>query len=208
MPTTAKDGVEFLFKPATLSVRRIQMNRYYFGLAVLCVISVLRAPSASAQSWQSHLKDELSLMGHRNWILIVDSAYPEQVGSGIETVETNADQLDVVRRVVTMIKGSIHLRPIIFMDAELPFVSDKKAPGISTYRTQMASVLHDYEVHSRLHQLLIDEVAKDGAQYHVLILKSQLSIPYSSVFIHLDCKYWSAEDERELRAAMSSQGSQ
>lgn len=183
------------------------MNRHYVGLAMLCVISVLRPPSASAQSWQSHLKDEVSLMGHRNWILIVDSAYPEQVGPGIETVETNADQLDVVRQVLTMIKDSIHVRPILFMDAELPFVSDKKAPGISTYRTQMGSLLHDYEVHSSLHQSLIDEVAKDGAEYHVLILKSQLAVPYSSVFIHLDCKYWSAGDERELRAAMSSQGS-
>jgi len=147
-------------------------------------------------------------MGHRNWILIVDSAYPEQVGPGIETVETNADQLDVVRQLLTMIKGSIHVRPVIFMDAELPFVGEGKAPGISAYRTQIASALHDYEVHSRLHQSLIDEVAKDGTQYHVLILKSQLTIPYTSVFIHLDCKYWSAEDERDLRSAMSSQRSQ
>jgi len=64
-----------------------------------------------------------------------------------------------------MMKGSIHVRPVIFMDAELPFVPDRKAPGISDYRTQIASVLHDYEVQSRLHQSLIDEVAQDGAQY-------------------------------------------
>ena len=183
------------------------MNRHFFGLAVLCVISALCTASASAQSWQPHVKDELALMGHRNWILIVDSAYPEQVGAGIETVETSADQLVVVRQVLTMIKGSIHVRPVIFMDAELPFVPETKAPGISAYRTEIASVLHDYEVQSRLHQSLIDEVAKDGAQYHVVILKSQLAVPYSSVFIHLDCKYWSAEDERDLRTAMRSQGS-
>ena len=183
------------------------MNRY-LALAVLCVVSLSHPLPARAQSWQSHLKDELSLMGHRNWILIVDSAYPEQVGSGISTIETNADQLDVVRTVLTMMKSSIHVRPVIFMDAELPFVPDGKAPGISAYRTQIASVLHDYEVQSRLHQSLIDEVARDGAQYHVLILKTQLAVPYTSVFIHLDCKYWSAENERDLRAAMSSRSSQ
>jgi hypothetical protein len=182
------------------------MNRPYF--AVLCLVSLLSSLPVNAQSWQSHLKDELSLMGHRNWILIVDSAYPEQVGPGLEIVETHADQLDVVRTVLITMKGSIHLRPVIFLDAELPFVPDQKAPGISAYRAQLASFLHHYEVQSRLHQSLIDEVAKDAAQYHVLVLKTQLAVPYTSVFIHLDCKYWSAENERDLRAAMSSQGSQ
>ena len=181
------------------------MNRPYF--AVLCLLPFLSPLSANAQSWQTHLNDQLSLMGHRNWILVVDSAYPEQVGAGIETVETNGDQLDVVRTVLTTMKSSIHVRPVIFLDAELPFVPDQKAPGISAYRTQLISVLHDYEVQSRLHQSLIDEVAKDAAQYHVLVLKTQLAVPYTSVFIHLDCKYWSAESERDLRAAMSSQGS-
>ena len=182
------------------------MNRPYFS--VLCLVSLLSPLPANAQSWQTHLKDELSLMGHRNWILIVDSAYPEQVGPGIETVETNADLLDVLRTALTAMKTSIHVRPVIFLDAELPFVPDQKAPGISTYRTQLTSVLHDYQVQSRLHQSLIDEVAKDAAQYHVLVLKTQLAVPYTSVFIHLDCKYWSAENERDLRVALSSQGSQ
>ena len=182
------------------------MNRSYVSvLALVCLLSPL---PASAQSWQSHLKNELSLLGHRNWILIVDSAYPEQVGPGIETVETNADQLDVVRTVLTTMKSSIHVRPVIFLDAELPFVPDQKAPGIAAYRTQLASLLRDHDVQSRLHQSLIDEVAKDAAQYHVLVLKTQLAVPYTSVFIHLDCKYWSAENERDLRATMSSHGSQ
>ena len=174
------------------------MNRPY--LAVLCLVHLLSSLPANAQSWQTHLKDELSLMGHRNWILIVDSAYPEQVGPGIETVETNADLLDVLRTALTTMKTSIHVRPVIFLDAELPFVPDQKAPGISTYRTQLTSVLQDYQVQSRLHQSLIDEVAKDAAQYHVLVLKTQLAVPYTSVFIHLDRKYWSAENERDLRA--------
>lgn len=108
---------------------------------------------------------------------------------------------------LSSIKNSIHVRPVIFMDAELPFIPDQKAPGVSNYRQQITPLLHDYEVISRLHQSLIDEVAKDGAQYHVLILKTNLAIPYTSIFIHLDCKYWSAEDERDLRKAMNSHGS-
>jgi hypothetical protein len=178
------------------------MKRHFLASAVICVASL----PMSAQSWNVQLADELPRMGHRNWILIVDSAYPEQVGPGIETIETNADQLDVARVVLSAIQNSIHVRPVVFTDAELPFVPDQKAAGVSNYRTQITSLLQKYEVHSRLHQTLIEEVAKDGAQYHVLILKTKLAIPYTSVFIHLDCKYWDAENERQLREVMSSHG--
>jgi hypothetical protein len=178
------------------------MKRHSLALAVLCVASL----PMSAQSWNAQLADELPRMGHRNWILIVDSAYPEQVGPGIETIETNADQLDVARVVLSAIQKSIHVRPVVFMDAELPFVSDQKAGGVSNYRAQITSLLQEYEVHSRLHQSLIEEVAKDGTLYHVLILKTKLAIPYTSVFIHLDCKYWGPENERDLREVMSSHG--
>lgn len=184
------------------------MKRPWLAPVVLAVASLLYVFPARAQSWQSRLAEQLPLMGHRNWILVVDSAYPEQVGSGIETIETNADQLQVVRTVLAAVQKSIHVRPVIFMDAELPFIRDKEAPGISNYRTQIGSLLHDYGVHSRLHQSLIDELAKDGAQYHVLILKTQLAIPYTSVFIHLDCKYWSTESETALREAMNSHSGQ
>jgi L-fucose mutarotase/ribose pyranase (RbsD/FucU family) len=183
------------------------MKRPSIRPAVLCA-SVLFALTANAQSWESRLAGELPLMGHRNWILVVDSAYPQQVGSGIETIETDADQLEVVRTVLSAVQKSIHVRPVIFMDAELGFVGDKEAPGVSNYRTQINALLHDYDLHSRLHQSLIDELAKDGALYHVLILKTKLAIPYTSVFIHLDCKYWSTDSERALREAMSARGGQ
>jgi hypothetical protein len=183
------------------------MAKVPLTVTVLCM-AFLYATPANAQSWQSHVKGELSLMGHRNWILIVDSAYPQQVGAGIETIETNADQFEVVRTVLAGIKNSIHVRPIIFMDAELPFVSDEKAPGVANYRAQITTLLRDYKVTSRLHQSLIDEVAKDGERYRVLILKTNLAIPYTSLFIHLNCKYWSDDDERALREDMSRHGSQ
>ena len=174
---------------------------------ILCVASLLCTLSANAQSWKSRVTDELSLMGHRNWILIVDLAYPEEVGPGIETIETKSDQFEVLQTVLTTIKNSIHVRPVIFMDAELPFVPEQQAPGVANYRMQINTIVHDYEVNSRLHESLIKEVARDGARYHVLILKTNLAIPYTSVFIHLDCKYWSAENERALRTAMASHGS-
>jgi hypothetical protein len=39
----------------------------------------------------------------------------------------------------------------------------------------------------------------------VLLLKTDLTLPYTSVFIRLDCGYWSDEAEQQLRAAIESQ---
>lgn len=35
-----------------------------------------------------------------------------------------------------------------------------------------------------------------------MIIKTDLPLPYTPVFIRLDCGYWSAEAEKELRTAM------
>ena len=70
-------------------------------------------------------------------------------------------------------------------------------------------VLRDQEVRSRLHrQSITHRPSRKGRRtYHVLVLKAQLAVPDTSAFIHLDCKCWGAENERDLLVAMSSQGS-
>ncbi len=81
-------------------------------------------------------------MGHRNWIMIVDSAYPLQSSSGVETLETNTDQIEVIHKVLSAIDSSIHVRPIVYMDAELPFLKEKDAPGVEAYREEIESRVH------------------------------------------------------------------
>jgi hypothetical protein len=45
----------------------------------------------------------------------------------------------------------------------------------------------------------------DGAgKFHVLLIKSNMRISHTSVFFELGCRYWSAEAEERLRAAMTS----
>jgi hypothetical protein len=43
-----------------------------------------------------------------------------------------------------------------------------------------------------------------GAAFRVLILKTTLAIPYTSVFVNPDCAYWSADAERRLRASLAT----
>ena len=88
--------------------------------AAVCLVPTLAFPQtrASANSdWRARLKEELPLLGHRNWIAVVDSAYPLQTSPGIETVDTGSDHLEVVRRVLHEIAESKHVRPVIFTDA-------------------------------------------------------------------------------------------
>jgi len=155
-----------------------------------------------ADGWRTQLNQELPLLGHRNWILIVDSAYPLQSSPGIETIETGASEDEVTRIVLAAIDRSIHVRPVVYMDAELPFVPEKDAPGVSTYRDGIKVMLGGGPVHYLLHEQLLQKVHQTSGDFRVLILKTNQTIPYTSVFLQLNCKYWSDDAEARLRAAM------
>jgi hypothetical protein len=169
--------------------------------AILLVAS--SAAQAAPPAWRSKLADAMPLLGHRNWILIVDSAYPLQISPGVETIETNAGQIEVVRAVLHAIDRSIQVRPLLFMDAELPFVSDDDAPGVSVYRRNIKELLHDYAIEQVPHEKIISDIDEAGKTFRVLVLKTNMTIPYTSVFIRLDCKYWSADQEAGLRQKMN-----
>ena len=169
----------------------------------LAAVNPCAAQPAASPSWKAKIVQTMPLLGHRNWILIVDSAYPLQSSSGVETIETNGGMIDAVRSVLDTVNHSIHVRPVISMDAELPFVVDEDAPGVSAYRTQIGKALTGHPVESVLHDKLIADIGETGSHFHVLVLKTNLTIPYSSVFIRLDCKYWSADAEKRMRAKMS-----
>lgn len=174
--------------------------------AIVCSLAILASAwSLHAQStWQQKVKAELPLMGHRNWIVIVDSAYPLQSGAGVETVDTGQDQMVVLDYVLHAIQSSRHVRPLVHTDAELQYVPENEAPGVGRYREQLQKRLAGIPVDSILHQNLIDRLNELGKSFHVLVLKSTMTIPYTSVFVQLDCKYWSADSETKLRAAMNS----
>jgi len=184
----------------------MRVSRFIFAVIILASL-IHTAPSVSAQStaqadWKSKVNQSIPLLGHRNWILIVDSAYPLQSSPGVETIDTNASHLDVLRYVLGAVNNSIHVRPLLYMDAELPFVPDNDAPGASAYRAQIAQILADYQIESIPHEKVISQIDETSKEFHVLVLKTTMTIPYSSVFLRLDCKYWSADAEKRMRARM------
>ncbi len=186
------------------------MRKLLVVLSLLCCLPgsaqspTAPAPVAPAPDWRTRISEAMPLLGHRNWILIVDSAYPLQAGPGIETIETGAGQLEVLRHVLATIDRSIHVRPVIQMDAELPFVPDDDAPGASAYRAEVADLLRAYPLESVPHDRVIANIEEASKHFNILVLKTTMTVPYTSVFIRLDCKYWSAAAEKRLRARMAA----
>ena len=190
---------------ATATAERLRTRRSRVRMIFGLIAMMATAPSVHAQGpWQQKVKEELPLMGHRNWIVIVDSAYPLQSAAGVETVETGQDQLVVLDFVLDAVKNSPHVRPLVHTDAELQYVPENEAPGVDQYRRQLKNRLTGVPVDSILHQKLIDQVNELSKTFHVLILKTTMTIPYTSVFVQLDCKYWGADSEERLRKRMKS----
>lgn len=177
-------------------------------LALLLAAPMVKAAAPDGrpgpQEWREKVTEAIPLLGHRNWILIVDSAYPLQVSPGVETVETDANLIGVLRFVLGEIDHSEHVRADIFMDAELPFVPDEDAPGAAQYRSNVGDALRGYTVQSLPHDKIIGNIDEAGKTFRVLVLKTNMTIPYSSVFIRLNCKYWSDDAEARLRAKMAA----
>lgn len=178
--------------------------RYVLAL-LLFALTPFAAEKTSTAAWNRTLVDRIPLYGHRNWIVIADSAYPAQSQAGIETLVSNSDHVQVLQLVLTALSASRHVRPIVYTDQELKFIEEKDAPGISAYRRQLAGVLENRAVKSLPHEQIITKLDEVSQTFRVLIIKTNFTLPYTSVFLQLDCAYWSADAERRLRAAMAAQ---
>ena len=172
------------------------MNKSLFALATIVAAACGRA---DAQDWHAQLRSELPLLGHRNWIAVVDSAYPLQTSPGVETVYTGDEQIEVIRAVLNALNATRHVTPVIYTDSELKHVPDDLAKGIAAYRADLQALLKGREVRSLPHEDIIARLDEAGATFHILVLKSTLTLPYTSVFFELDCGYWGPEKEQQLR---------
>ncbi len=52
------------------------------------------------------------------------------------------------------------------------------------------------------HEELIEKLDEISKLYQVVIIKTSLVIPYTSVFFELDCKYWNEEGQAKLELEM------
>ena len=141
----------------------------------------------------------LPLFGHRNWIVIADAAYPAQSNPGIETLLTGCDHIQVLEKAFDTIAASSHLRAKVYIDAELKHVGEGDAPGVCEHRRKMTALVAGKDTREIAHEEIITRLDQAACLFRILILKSTVAIPYTSVFLELDCGYWSEEAEKRLR---------
>ena len=153
--------------------------------------------------WRARFRHLLPLYGHRNWILIADAAYPAQVGA-MEVLASGEDHLATVREVLGVVREAPHLRPVVWLDAELDALTEELAPGLATTRSGLYGLLQDLSPAPVPHAELLERLGKAAESFHVLVLKTTGTVPYSSVFLELDCGYWPPEREAALRERMES----
>ncbi len=158
--------------------------------------------TSPAGDWKAVLAERLPLYGHRNWICVVDAAYPAQTGEGIEVILCDEPQIEVIKGVLEMLTAAKHVRPAIYLDKELAMVKERDAAGIDGYRKELDELLVKQKTISLLHEKIIGKLEEAGRTFRVLMLKTDLTLPYTSVFIQLDCGYWSDEAEKRLRKSM------
>ncbi len=144
------------------------------------------------------------MYGHRNWIVVADSAFPVYAEPGIETIVAKDDLASVLQFVATNITASRHVRAKVFLDRELEFVEEKDYPGVSALRRRIATTFAVDQVSSTPHSEVMRTISETGSIYRVLFIKTTGTIPYSSVYIRLDCGYMSDDVERKIRNAMAA----
>ena len=88
---------------------------------------------------KQQLETQLPLLGHRNWIMIVDKAFPMQTTEELICYTQRKNLLNVLKYTLERIDKNNHIRPIIFTDKELDFINQELVPGIEDYKFSFES---------------------------------------------------------------------
>jgi hypothetical protein len=136
----------------------------------------------------------LPLYGHRNWILVVDKAFPALPASaGMQVINTNSTMLPVLRYLNAKIQQSPHIFSHLYMDKELNFIPAERDAILNQFKDSLHQIFGHQMISPLLHDSVFTEVAETSKRYQVLVLKTNSCIAYSSIYFQLDCKYWNAD---------------
>lgn len=156
----------------------------------------------AVDNWQKVLDERLAVFGHRNWIVIADSAYPAHASPGIETLVTGTGHLPVLASVLQRLSQASHIKPVVYVDRELNHLQEQDAPGATRYREELALLLQPFHTRLELHEAIIARLDQAAERFRVLVLKTDFTIPYTTVFLQLECAYWNEEAQLRLDASL------
>jgi len=164
--------------------------------------AVSNAQEMKAPAWLDKLAVYLPALGHRNWIVVADSAFPLQISPGIETIVTGEDHFAALEKVLQAVDAAKHIRPKIWLDKELAYVPEELARGAADARRRLDDALKGRGAMPVLHEEIIARLDEVGKTFKIVMVKTTLAVPYTSVFMELDCGYWGPEAEARMREKM------
>jgi hypothetical protein len=91
--------------------------------------------------WKDELKNMMPFLGHRNWIVVTDMAYPLQSKDAITTLYANEPYIEVVREIKNILSEFPHVTPQIYQDRELSFLNDEICPEIDELKKDVSTAL-------------------------------------------------------------------
>ena len=182
----------------------IMLKHSYYALLAITALCVVQTNVATGEASRSNrlqdiLSKKLPVLGHRNWVVIADMAYPAQSSPGIETVYVGGDHVSAIREALHAIEKAPHVRPVVYLDKELQFVAEDDAPGISRLRADLTGLMDKKVTHELKHEEIISKLDEAGKSFKLLVIKTDCTLPYTSVFVRLECGYWSDAAEKKLR---------
>ena len=154
-------------------------------------------------TWQEEFGKTLPFLGHRNWILVVDKAFPLQTADGMTCLDSQEALPVVLQKVLGEVSKATHIKPLVYLDQELNYMSDELCAGTDCLKAQIKEAIKEAGVENVseiLHDKIFTKLDAASKLFSVVVIKTECLIPYSSIFIELDCGYWNAEKEAKLRS--------
>ena len=171
-----------------------------------CSLSEKKPPVDSPL--QTALRPELRKLGARNWIVISEAAFPIHSREGLDVIYIDSEIPELVDTVESLIEETHHLKPRVFLPAEISHIDYDYAPGVKAYRKDLQAAIHGKEPLELDHAALLEIIKNTSKSYRVLVIKSRTALPYSSVFMELGTGYWSADSESHLRNTIDRHNAQ
>ena len=132
---------------------------------------------AADTMWKKEFEQLLPKLGHRNWILVVDKAFPLQSAPGIVTINTGEPMRPVLGELVRMLEKASHIKPVYYTDLELNSLSDDLCPGAEQARTEIFQALQDAQVNTILHEEVFSKIDTASKLFTTVVLKTESTIP-------------------------------
>ncbi len=120
------------------------------SVLVAILLSSCQINTTKSVGWQDVFQQKLPLLGHRNWVLVVDKAFPLQSAQGMTVINTGEELPVVLQHVMGSISTSTHVKPIVYTDLEFAQISEDLSPGVDRLKKSISASLKNYQLKTLL----------------------------------------------------------